>query len=552
MDLNAFSPSYRDIAVIISELVLIIIIFVVVNYIAGFVFNKISTFSFFKKYESALNLVKRNLKGLILLLCLVLAIASITFNVYLIFQGTDIFEYSLALLNAVPLSFWVNLGLSLVEIVVLFFVARFIIAKLKPLLFKWQEQAKAYEQINANNESIELFFSTLKNISETSIWLLFLTTSMWLLPVPATVADLFFIILKVYLIIALGRLMAMAVTVIVTTIDELAQRYTQPTNLAEFYDRLRSLIPLFKRSLEYIIYVTMASLAISQVSFIASFAHYGPIAIQIIGIIFLSRVLIEVINLLADKILLKRDKNLSDIQWQQRLTLTPLAKSLGKYAIYFGAFLLILRTLDINTTPILAAIGGIGLIVGLGAQPVISDLVSGAFILFENIYLVGDYVETGEAAGIVEAIDVRTTRVRDPDGQLHILRNGQLGNIVNFSKGYIYAVVEVGVAYDADLDRVFEIIEEAGQKLQQINADVLEPTEVEGLGEFGESRLIIHTLTKAKPGRHREVGYELRKMLKVAFEQEGIEIPFTQRVLTLNPKVKTAINHFQQQKENVK
>ncbi|MCB0191888.1 MAG: mechanosensitive ion channel [Anaerolineae bacterium] len=546
MDLNAFSPSYQDIAIIISELVLIMVAFVVLNYVAGFVFNKLGAFSFFQKYEAALNLIRRNLKGLILLVCLVLALASITFNTYLIFQNTDILEYSLALLDAVPLSFWVNLSLGLVEIMALFLVARFVIAKLKPLLFKWQEQAKAYEQINANNESIELFFATLKNILETSIWLLFLTTAMWLLPLPSSVANLFFIILKVYLIIAAGRLLAMAVTVIVTTIDELAQRYTQSSNLAEFYDRLRSLIPLLARTLEYIIYVTMASLAISQVTFIASFAHYGPIAIQIIGIIFFSRVLIEVINLVADKVLLKRDKNLSDLQWQQRLTLTPLAKSLGKYAIYFGAFLLILRTLDINTTPILAAIGGIGLIVGLGAQPVISDLVSGAFILFENIYLVGDYVETGEAAGIVEAIDVRTTRLRDPDGQLHIMRNGQLGNIVNFSKGYIYAVVEIGVAYDADLDRVFAIIEETGHKLQQTSDDVLEPTEVEGLADFGESRLLIHTITKAKPGRHREVGYELRKMLKVAFEREGIEIPFAQRVLTLNPKAKHAINHFQQ------
>jgi len=93
------------------------------------------------------------------------------------------------------------------------------------------------------------------------------------------------------------------------------------------------------------------------------------------------------------------------------------------------------------------------------------------------------------------------------------------------SLGYIYAVVEIGVSYDADLDRVFKIIEETGQKLQQINSDVLEPTEVEGLAEFGESRLLIHTITKSKPGRHREVGFELRKMLKATFEQEGIEIP---------------------------
>ena len=84
----------------------------------------------------------------------------------------------------------------------------------------------------------------------------------------------------------------------------------------------------------------------------------------------------------------------------------------------------------IDTTPVLAGSGGIGLIVGLGAQPVINDLVSGLFVLFENLYLVGDVVQIGKATGIVEAIDIRTTRIRDdPGGQLHIIRNGQINDV---------------------------------------------------------------------------------------------------------------------------
>ena len=197
--------------------------------------------------------------------------------------------------------------------------------------------------------------------------------------------------------------------------------------------------------------------------------------------------------------------------------------------------------MDINITPILAGIGGIGLIVGLAAQPVINDMVSGAFILFENLYLVGDYIETEEATGIVEVIDVRTTRLRDSDGQLHIIRNGQIGSLVNFSKGYIFAVVEVGVAYESDLDHVYRVIQETGQKLKETNSDVLEVTQVEGLAKFDESSLVVHTITKSKPGRHREVGYELRKLLKDAFEREGIEIPFAHRVLTFKPKAEKLV-----------
>ncbi len=532
MSLNNFAPSYGDIAVIIGELVLIILLFILVNQLVSIIFNRLNTVSYLQKYQGGAKKAERNVKGVVLLLCVLLAIASVTFNVYLIYRQTDVLEYSMSLMRTIPTDFWIQLGLGLVQILVLFFLAKFIIPRLQRALLNLQERAKAYEQIKANNESIENFFSALNNIVQNGVWLLILALAMNLLPLPAGVAEFFFVVLYVYLIIALGRLMATAITAIVDSVDELGQRYTNTTTLQEFYERLHSLVPLLKRTLEYIIYVTTATLAISQIAFMARFAEYGPIIIQIIGIIFLSKVLIEVGSLVVDKVLLKRDKNLSDIEWQQRITLAPLAKSVTKYVIYFSAFLLILRALDINTAPILAAIGGIGLIVGLGAQPVINDLVSGAFILFENLYLVGDYIETGEAAGVVEAIDVRTTRLRDPDGQLHIIRNGQLGDIVNFSKGYIYAVVEVGVAYDADLDEVYRIIQETGQTLLETDPDVLEITEIEGVAEFGESKLLIHTITKSKPGRHREVGFELRKLLKEAFDREGIEIPFTRRVFT--------------------
>jgi small conductance mechanosensitive channel len=284
---------------------------------------------------------------------------------------------------------------------------------------------------------------------------------------------------------------------------------------------------------EYIIYVTTATLAMQQVVFVARFAVYGPIIVEIIAIVFLSRVLVEISNVLVDKLLLKRTDRMTDIQWQQRLTFSPLTKSFLKYSIYFGMFIFILYILNINVAPILAAIGGIGLIIGLGAQPVILDMISGMFIVFENHYLVGDYIETGEAEGTVEAIDIRTTRIRNPDGQVHILRNGQLGDIVNFSKDYIFATVKVIVAYDSDLSDVFRIIEAEGARLNELNDDVLDRTEVEGVSEFSDYALVIDTITKAKPGRHREVAYHLRQLLKEAFDREGVKIPL--RTMTLQP-----------------
>jgi moderate conductance mechanosensitive channel len=179
----------------------------------------------------------------------------------------------------------------------------------------------------------------------------------------------------------------------------------------------------------------------------------AAVAIEIIGIFFLSRLILAVFNLVMDRMfLVRRDHN--DYQWQQRLTLVPLIKSVCKYIIFFTAVLLSLSAWGVNTTPVLAALGGAGIVVGLGAQPVINDLVSGLFILFENVYLVGDYVEIGTARGIVEGIDIRTTRVRgDPGGEIYVIRNGQINNVNSYSKGYVYAIVNVGVDYGEDRGR---------------------------------------------------------------------------------------------------
>jgi moderate conductance mechanosensitive channel len=150
-------------------------------------------------------------------------------------------------------------------------------------------------------------------------------------------------------------------------------------------------------------------------------------------------------------------------------------------------------------------------------------------ILFENYYLVGDYVEVGKVEernieGTVEAIELRTTHVRHPDGQLQIVRNGDIGSIINFSKQYIYARVEVSVAYNSNLDHVYRVVEKVGQQLKVEENDVLEPTRVAGLEHFGEDHLLLLTLTKVKPGKHLHIQRVLRKILKETFSQEEIEI----------------------------
>lgn len=324
--------------------------------------------------------------------------------------------------------------------------------------------------------------------------------------------------------------MVRAADAAIDSLEALSKKYWYRESYLDWYHRLNGLMPLFRRCLEYIIYVWVASLVMLQVNFIAQFASFGPSLVQIIGIFFIARMIVEIANLLVDKYMFPKDETAENPN-RQHQTLTPIVKTLLQFGIYFVAFVLMLRAVDINPLPILAGAGILGVVVGMGAQPLINDLVAGFFILFENLFLIGDYVETESARGIIEAIHLRTTWIRDPNGQLHILRNGQIKSVVNYSKEYTFAVVEVGVAYDSDLDHVFRVFDEIGHQLKEKNLHVFEPLKVQGVKEFGESQLLIRTVTKVRPGCHFRVAFELREMIKKAFDQEGIEIPFARRVL---------------------
>lgn len=135
----------------------------------------------------------------------------------------------------------------------------------------------------------------------------------------------------------------------------------------------------------------------------------------------------------------------------------------------------------------------------------------------------GDFIEVSEASGFVEGIDLRTTRIRHPNGQVYIIRNGEIKDVINYSKKYIYAVVEVGVSYESNLAVVYEVLENLGKELNEKYSDVLETTQVDGVVKFEDSSLIIRTITKVKPGKHLPIERVMRKMIKNAFDREDIQ-----------------------------
>jgi len=518
-----------NLLIILAEVGIVIIIFLFLTWLVGNLSKLLMKFSIFKLNDRRLKILRRNITGLLLLVCLLLCILIIGANGFLLYQGEDLQKYTLLLIGRIPSEFWLTLGIGIAQSIGTVIVAAIGLKLLKYCLKVASTSAKNIERSTTDDESIDAFFRALYQRIKWGIWLWAIISCAEFLKLPAVVSEYLYIALRIYLIIAVGLLILKAVAAIVDTLDALSVRYSSPDNILRFYDRLQHLTPFLKRCLEFVIYVCIATLVTEQIELIAKLSDFGLRIIKIIAMIFLSQVIFEVIYLLIEEVLFK-DHNLTEIQKSRRLTLIPLFRSLLQYLIYFTVGIFILYTLDINPTPILAGAGIVGIAVGLGAQALINDIVSGFFILFENYYLVGDYVEAGKAEekvveGTVEAIELRTTRIRHPNGQLQIIRNGEMGSITNYSKQYIFAVVEVGVPYNSNLAHVYQIIEEVGQKLKANYLDVLEPTQIDGVESLGETNLLLRTLTKVKPGKHLQIQRILRKTFMDTLLREGILLP---------------------------
>ena len=499
------------------------------------VLRRAGSVALLKRFQGRAEHLRKKLNRHLLVLFIFFAFVIMAGNGYLMTQNVDVLDLSRNWVTQRGPEFWNDLLIGFAQVVGLFIVATFAVHRIERILMGLMRRAKAYENIRANDESVEAFVFSLNSIQKSVIWLGVAYLSVVLLPFPAGAANGLLLATRIYLIVALGLLTLKAVSAIVDSLDSLASRVPEPEKLLGLYDKLRGLMPLMRRSLDAIVYVIMATLVLAQVDSIAPLASYGPRLIQSIAILFAALVVVEVCKLLIDKAMLGGGEA-TGAEQRRLQTIIPVFKSMVASVVYFFGFVLILRAFEFNPWPILAGAGIAGIVVGLGAQSIINDVVSGLFILSEGLYLVGDFIETGTSHGVVESIGLRTTTIRDPDGQLHIWRNGQLGEVINYSKGYTHAMVQVGVAYDSDLDHVYGVLERVGEELKAGNTDVLEPTEVHGLEDFGASELTIRTLTRVKPGRHRQVARQVRKMIKEAFEREGIEIPFPRQVIVLQAK----------------
>lgn len=207
--------------------------------------------------------------------------------------------------------------------------------------------------------------------------------------------------------------------------------------------------------------------------------------------------------------------------------------------ISFIALLMILGELGIQLGPLLATAGVGALAVGFGAQSLVKDVITGFFIILENQYRIGDAIEVAGVSGLVESVSLRKTVLRDLEGKVHTIPNGEIKIVSNLSKEWARSVLDVSISYREDVDQIMELLNQIGKELaaeEPWKSVLLEPLQIFGVERFGESELVIRVVVKTAPLKQWEVGRELRRRIKIRFDEKGIQIPFPHRVLIWEDK----------------
>jgi small-conductance mechanosensitive channel len=204
--------------------------------------------------------------------------------------------------------------------------------------------------------------------------------------------------------------------------------------------------------------------------------------------------------------------------------------------IWITALLMVLRTLDVDITPVLTGAGILGLAVGFGAQTLVKDIISGFFLILEDQVRVGDVAVVNGISGSVEQINLRTIILRDGEGAVHVIPNGQITTLANRSKDFSYYVIDLGIDYDDDVDTAIELVRQAGAELQQdpqFAPHILEPVEIFGVDNFNASSVTLKFRIKTLPLSQWTVGRELRRRVKIAFDRQGLRLPVQQVEVTM-------------------
>ena len=219
---------------------------------------------------------------------------------------------------------------------------------------------------------------------------------------------------------------------------------------------------------------------------------------------------------------------------QRAKTMGSLLKSIVTGIVVAVVATMMLSEIGVNVGPIVASAGIIGIALGFGAQSLVSDFLSGVFMIVEDQYGVGDEIDLGEAIGTVEAVSLRVTRVRDVNGTVWYVRNGEITRVGNMSQNWARTVLDIAVAYHEDLVKVRRVLEDVAHDLwedEDYKGVIIEEPSVWGVQELGIDGVVVRVALKTAPLEQWAVAREMRQRIKARFDHEGIEMPFPQRMV---------------------
>ena len=282
-----------------------------------------------------------------------------------------------------------------------------------------------------------------------------------------------------------------------------------------------------------------------DLSFLNIFKDSYQIFINIFIIIFIGFFGWKMLSTIIKKKLDNLESSKDEAQTQRINTLFRILKNFVSIAILIIVIMLVLSELGIEIGPLIAAAGVVGLAVGFGAQTLVKDIITGLFIILEGQITIGDVVEVAGHSGRVEAITIRTVRLRDINGHLHVIPFSEVTTVKNITQDQDYHSFEIGVSYNEDVDHVIETLEKVGAELRKdkdfkskINGEI----EVFGLDKFEDSAIIIKGRIPTLHKQQWMVKREFNRRVKIAFDKNGIEIPFPQTTISyLNTKKKKKI-----------
>tara|TARA_B100001013_G_C24607875_1_gene441837 strand:+ start:229 stop:1137 length:909 start_codon:yes stop_codon:yes gene_type:complete len=268
--------------------------------------------------------------------------------------------------------------------------------------------------------------------------------------------------------------------------------------------------------------------------------HYQNI-INIFVIVILGLITWKTISVWVKK-KLSDTQQIKDVAQGQRInTLFRILKNFVSVAILVVIVMLVLSELGIEIGPLLAAAGVVGLAVGFGAQTLVKDIITGLFVILEGQVTIGDIVEVAGHSGTVEAITIRTMRLRDIEGHLHVIPFSEVTTVKNITQDQDYHTFEIGVSYNEDVDHVVETLENVGKNLQKdknFKTKINGAIQVFGLDKFEDSAIIIKGRIPTLHKQQWAVRREFNRRVKIAFDKHGIEIPFPQTTISYEKKSK--------------